>query len=505
MVSLNAIKSKRFLRITFSYIIVLLIPIFIGIYKHKVSSFEFGIALFSGSCLALIFAYANIRPAILITKSLSGSEFTKINAHKSPTAKDPYSLIELGISELSSKHMTLQEDLLGQKDYLSRTLIRDLLAGQSYPENELHSMIEYLQLPLKGSLFCLAAVKICIDEDYYTTNVNDISACEAIIRETLTRVIGSKLILHNTGKGSAVLIFNLSAIELEQEFFEEFITDAINGANAILNETHSIEIFAGFSGYCFNVSSFWMILSQAEQALQCADNDDNVVFYSHLKPQEQSYYYPKEIEQWLIHSAQIGDYNKIELNLDVLYRENILQRNLSTQERNSLLLAMYSTIDKLLVDSDSYNRIFASIIGLKQNRRASDNINQLKSIYKKICRLRVDESASPKQQFVAKATEYIEENYMDSALSLNSLASHFELSEGYFSLFFKENAGVNFTEFLQKFRLTKSLELLNTTDLTIDAIAAKVGYNSGQSYRRAFKKVYSCSPTQMKGQPDENA
>ncbi|MBU3113869.1 helix-turn-helix domain-containing protein [Clostridium lacusfryxellense] len=93
---------------------------------------------------------------------------------------------------------------------------------------------------------------------------------------------------------------------------------------------------------------------------------------------------------------------------------------------------------------------------------------------------------------------YIESNYMDSNLCLYKVSSEFNLSEGYFSHLFKEQTDINFTDYLEKIRLNNANILLKGQRLSINEIAQKVGYNSAQSFRRAFKRLYGVSPTDVR-------
>ena len=75
----------------------------------------------------------------------------------------------------------------------------------------------------------------------------------------------------------------------------------------------------------------------------------------------------------------------------------------------------------------------------------------------------------------------------------------YQLSEGYLSGVFKEQAGVNFGDFLEQVRINKACELLLDKSLTVNQVSEMVGYNSVQSFRRAFKRVRGMSPKEARG------
>jgi AraC-like DNA-binding protein len=86
-------------------------------------------------------------------------------------------------------------------------------------------------------------------------------------------------------------------------------------------------------------------------------------------------------------------------------------------------------------------------------------------------------------------------NYRDPDMSLKKLALKFNLSEVYLSSLFKEMMGVNFYSYLEDLRMKDALELLRSTDYTVDHVAMDVGYNSSHVFRRAFKRRFGVSPS----------
>jgi AraC-like DNA-binding protein/mannose-6-phosphate isomerase-like protein (cupin superfamily) len=94
--------------------------------------------------------------------------------------------------------------------------------------------------------------------------------------------------------------------------------------------------------------------------------------------------------------------------------------------------------------------------------------------------------------------KYMQHNY--KSVTLDSLASYFHYSEAYLSALIKKNTGHNFTTLLNKIKLSRALEYLNSTTSTISEIAEHVGYNSEDYFSRVFKKHMGVSPSQYKKQ-----
>lgn len=99
---------------------------------------------------------------------------------------------------------------------------------------------------------------------------------------------------------------------------------------------------------------------------------------------------------------------------------------------------------------------------------------------------------------VNRVKRHVEENYQDMNLRLSAFAKANRISMSYLSKLFKNETGVSFIDYLIRFRIKKSLELLNETNFKIREISERVGYSSQHYYCEAFKKVMDMTPTEYR-------
>ena len=99
---------------------------------------------------------------------------------------------------------------------------------------------------------------------------------------------------------------------------------------------------------------------------------------------------------------------------------------------------------------------------------------------------------------MSKIMNYVHENCCDNTLSLKSLSRMFGFNESYISNLFKIEYGENLSVYIEKLRIEKACHLIKNTDMKITEIAETVGYASGASFRRAFKKVTGVSPVEYR-------
>lgn len=90
--------------------------------------------------------------------------------------------------------------------------------------------------------------------------------------------------------------------------------------------------------------------------------------------------------------------------------------------------------------------------------------------------------------------EYIHEQLGDPNLSLQSVSDHFGMTLSMASRLFKHEFGEKFVDYLVRARINCAKRLLVETDLPIQEIAARIGYNHAFSFIRAFKKLEAVTP-----------
>jgi len=104
------------------------------------------------------------------------------------------------------------------------------------------------------------------------------------------------------------------------------------------------------------------------------------------------------------------------------------------------------------------------------------------------------EGTDPVRKFL---TEFIHTHYNED-ISLEMMAEKASMSANYFSKYFKEKTGMNFSEYLSELRIQKAKELLIHSDLKIHEISERVGYLNTNSFIRMFKKITGTPPGEYK-------
>lgn len=91
------------------------------------------------------------------------------------------------------------------------------------------------------------------------------------------------------------------------------------------------------------------------------------------------------------------------------------------------------------------------------------------------------------------AKRHIERD-LSGDLSLEAVSSSVFISAKYLSRLFKEELGVTYTEYVTARRMETAKNLVELGSLTIEQVAAAVGYGTPAYFIKKFKEAYGCTP-----------
>ena len=110
--------------------------------------------------------------------------------------------------------------------------------------------------------------------------------------------------------------------------------------------------------------------------------------------------------------------------------------------------------------------------------------NQLKNDYKSL----QDTNTSSTVNIIESIVKTIHSDYSNCELSLQNIATNYNVSESYISRKFSEYMGISYVKYLTQVRINRAIDLLNSSSDTTD-LHLKCGYYNPQTFETAFKKI----------------
>ncbi|WP_196605583.1 AraC family transcriptional regulator [Pectinatus haikarae] len=173
--------------------------------------------------------------------------------------------------------------------------------------------------------------------------------------------------------------------------------------------------------------------------------------------------------------------------------------NLSDMRENEIISDNFEPILHCSDQGKIIKNIFEGMIGQLANDCCdADNICQyllsalLLVITRQVPKTRKAFSLR-ESELVIRIKQYIDDHYLE-ALTLDGLSEKLNMSDSYLSHKFKNFTGFAPMEYIIRRRIGKAQSLLISTDKSITAIAAEVGYENNSYFNTLFKKMVRKTP-----------
>ncbi len=104
-------------------------------------------------------------------------------------------------------------------------------------------------------------------------------------------------------------------------------------------------------------------------------------------------------------------------------------------------------------------------------------------------------------RLISESIYFIHEHYAES-LSTKQCARMVHMSYSHFDKLFRAIVGKSFKEYLMNYRMAIAYNLLLTSSMKGSEIARSCGYENHTNFIVAFKKIYSCTPGELRKSKD---
>lgn len=227
--------------------------------------------------------------------------------------------------------------------------------------------------------------------------------------------------------------------------------------------------------------------------------NSTVVFYENIEYKgDFKFELSSEKKANLSRAIRLGHIDIVSELLDDIYAENYdYKTNVICQRLIfELITILYNVVWEMYETNAEKMHMFQRIFRNVTHMNEAAAFEVLREVFLGITK---DTKKSSKQDDMKNnILRLIDEMCYSSDFSLQMLADNLNISYYYLSRQFTDIFGTGFTSFITCKRLDAAKKLLETSDLSVDAVALKVGFLSSSSFISVFKKHYGVTPTQYR-------
>ncbi|MCT4618228.1 MAG: response regulator [Marinisporobacter sp.] len=273
-------------------------------------------------------------------------------------------------------------------------------------------------------------------------------------------------------------------------FFDGKDLENKNGLNRIAMNIHlmterylNINTYIGVSDMCFGKESIKQSYNHALTAVKHSFYEkQNIYYYNQITPfkEEVPAFYDMFIEdmkKYLI-KGEFDYFLKKSQKLIAAFKKEYTQPKLVVKWLKSMDMVLH-----IVREEDFYKQIFYI-----------EDVEKIVLGYREYVYIKPHIGKNIKNKAVQQAIHYIGKNF-NKPISQSMVAEIANVNPAYLSHLFKQEVGINFSDYLTLCRIEYAKELLEKTNCKIKEVSEKCGFHDNRYFCKIFKKSVGVSPT----------
>ena len=467
--------------------------------RYSIDSLRLALALcvvFSivGLMFAFIYSYSIYRP-IRGIRSIIAKDQTASGATGAVARGDDCRLIRSGVSQLIKQRTDLQKRLrLVSTHYLDDELLHrsKALLGRSEAGTDRHAPIESILSEVFGFAYGYFLCCVVYVRDYMPGD-EDPSGGVATGRSLTDLVraaysgVATTLVLE-ARKDLYLCIMNLAT--------ETARAQVVRASRRLLTAAafaRPLPLVIAVGKLCVGIAristSYVGCITaigrmRYEGRLGIVDCEDQKI--------RESFMFSMEDQRAVANFLKVGDIDGLKKNL-----WRLLDRNVRGDASYESILKLFDAIEAAAIGAlprTEMEDVFGDALEFEYDKLLSG----LLSFYRGIVPLRGASEDGRWADVVESAIRHVAENYADSALCTAGLADRLGVSQKYLSRLFRKKTGYGVAEYVNRVRVSKARELLESTFLPVHEISSRVGIVSRATFLRTFRKAEGVAPSEYR-------
>lgn len=462
------------------------------------------IGLLMAALLSWLASYRLYQPIRRLLGHLSVKE--KSGAHE---ARDEIVAIEQHWRYLTRESQVLQERLEQNLPALKEAFLLQLLQGHlvRFKEEDIHNRMEHFDWDCRESQFLLAVIQVrgfSRNISSFTEGDEPLAAFAALnIIEEMTARRPERIGVVNFHDMTVGVLFAYPLSLPSEKVKSEFLAMVHDGVQAV-GTLLKLHVTATVGKRTQSLKGLHSAYQAARQSLQYRDlhQTNQILDMEELLPRmEAEANYPFEVEKEVLQAIRMGLFQE-SVELTDRFYEDLLRCSVNEQEVRDGMLQFLGSIHHTILESGYNPR------ALRKGKSAFEllstkDTDQLTAILKENvirphCEHMMRDRDNHLKQLVDGVVAYL--NAAPSKdISLELCAGRAGTTPYTLSRAFKQVMGATFIDYVTELKLEQAKSLLLETDLRIQEIAERVGYQPSYLIRQ-FKKSTGMTPGQFREQ-----
>ncbi|WP_262683530.1 AraC family transcriptional regulator [Paenibacillus baimaensis] len=466
------------------------------------------LALAIGIVLAVLMARRQYDPLGKLVRSVAAR--SKLDPG---TVGNEYDYLEEAIDSTLDHNNQMNRIIEKQKNVLRSNLFVRLLKGRVENDFPVIEVMSEYGIVLRSDYFAVLLIYLEDFSGFFRQEETDVEKKREFVRHIISNIVEELIGRQHQGWMTEIdemlactinFTSNLSTEEAKQELLQ--LTEE---AQRFIGSRFHIYFTASVSTIRRSVAELPTAYQEAMEAMEYKMllGAQKIIFYDQIQSFNHSYSYPLEKEQQLINHVKAGDYEQAKGILDEVIKHNLSEESLPMDMVRCLLFDVISTMMKAAIEvnlnqSELYEENRTTIQDLMNGVSVSAMQERMTLFLGKVCSHVDSKKKSHNFRLKEDILEFINEQYRDHNLSINTISARFDIHPSYLSRYFKEQVGDTLTDYINKLRVDKAKELLRNDEIFIKDICDLVGFYSISTFIRLFKKYEGVTPSSYRTSND---
>lgn len=209
------------------------------------------------------------------------------------------------------------------------------------------------------------------------------------------------------------------------------------------------------------------------------------------------------VEEAMLNAIRRGDISEATYQQNLFMGFALDQRNPDPlRDAKNMIIAVNTTFRKAIQQAAVHPLYIDGISGhFVTEIEAAGSMEQLQAVIPRMirnyCLMVQNHSLEKYSAPIRDSINYIDFHYIEP-LSLESLAARLSVNKNYLSSRFHREVGMTVTDYINRVRVQRSLELLGKTSLQMQAVAEQCGFTDANYFSRIFRKIHGMTPNEYR-------